>query len=308
MRILTPIRALSTAVALVFLVGCAGGSAVAPKPSTPQSHARSLMSRIPVALTPIGMLKVNVNTGYHFRAFDHCPAAGPIEYISDFNNSVINIYKGPFAGQAPCGQLTKGVLNPQGMFVRESTHELYVANTGDGNILVFRRGAATPFKTYTDPSGQFPLDVTIAKDGIVIATNIFGTNTEAGSLSTWRRDGTFVGNFPNAKGAQDYYLTVQKDGTVYFDDNSFNKAAQAAATYSPTSLRTLARRPRALSAPVIRLHSISTGHNITTSTPTRQTMSVARSNTRHANPSAPFRAIQLGCRSVLQKINPKHSK
>ncbi|HEY5095368.1 MAG TPA: hypothetical protein VII69_09655 [Candidatus Eremiobacteraceae bacterium] len=220
----TPIRALSTAVALVFLVGCSNGSAIAPKPSVPQGHARTLMGRIPVVLSPIGMLRVNFNSGQRFMDFNRCPPAGPIEYISDFNDNVIDIYKGNFAGQTPCGRLTSGLLNPQGMFVKESTHELYVANTNDHDVVVFRRGATSPFKTYIDSTagGQLPVDVTVAKDGTVMATNIVDVGFNVGSLSTWHKDGAFVGNFPNPNGALDYFLTVQKDGTVYFDDNTPN--------------------------------------------------------------------------------------
>jgi hypothetical protein len=222
MRIPSTILALSAATALALVVGCSSGSAIAPKPSTAQGHVYSLMGRIPAALSPIGLLNVNLNTGQHFKGFNHCPAAGPIEYISDFNDNVINIYKGNFAGQAPCGQITRRLLNPQGMFVKQSTHELYVADTGNLEVLVFRRGAASPFKTYTDPSGQLAVDVTVAKDGTVIATNIVGSNVGFGSISTWHKDGTFVGNFPNANGANDYFVTVQKDGTVYWDDNTLN--------------------------------------------------------------------------------------
>jgi hypothetical protein len=176
------------------------------------------MGRIPVVVGPLGMLKVNYNTGHHFKSFNTCPASGPIEYVSDINNNVINIYKGEFGGQAPCGQLTSGVANPQGLFVKGSTHELYVANTGDEDVVVFRRGATSPFKTYADPGFEFVADVAVAKDGTVLATNLNGLNRQNGSISTWHKDGTFVGNFPNPNGSNDYFLTIQKDGTVYWND------------------------------------------------------------------------------------------
>jgi hypothetical protein len=91
---------------LAVLAGCSGGSAIVPKTPTPHGHAHFLMGRIPVAVSAMGMLKVNLNTGNHLKAFNHCPATGPIVYISDFNNSVINIYKGtlpakPLADNSP---------------------------------------------------------------------------------------------------------------------------------------------------------------------------------------------------------------
>jgi hypothetical protein len=210
----------SVVAAFALLAGCSGAPVVAPSSVAPQGHIYSAMGQLPGVLNPIGMLRMNLNTGQHFEAFNHCPAAGPIAYMSDFNNSVINIYKVPFAGQRPCGQLTSGVVHPQGLLVKRDTHELYVANWGRHDIVVFRRGAMSPFKTYIDPSGQKTIDVAVAKDGTVIATNFDGIHTSVGSISTWHKDGTFVGNFPNPNGDHDFFLTVQKDGTVYWDDRT----------------------------------------------------------------------------------------
>jgi hypothetical protein len=219
MRIPTPIQALS-AMVLVLLAGCSGGSTIAPQSFTPQGNVRSLMGRIPAAVSPLGMLKVNMRTGNHFKGFNACPATGPLTYISDFNNSVIDIYLGPFANQPPCGVYTaaSGLVNPQGLFVRPGTHNLYVANTGQGNILVFHRGGALPFISYTDPSGQFPVDVTVASDGTVIASNIFSTVGAAGSISTWHTNGVFVGNFPMINDIEGMFVTVQVGGRLFYND------------------------------------------------------------------------------------------
>jgi hypothetical protein len=217
--------ALSAVAALALLAACSSGTTIAPKPSTPQGQVRSLMSRIPIALSPMALLKVNMSGGRHFTSFDACPASGTIEYLSDFSNNVVNIYKGKFAGQAPCGQLA-GVSHPQGMFVKGSTHDLYVANTGGNDVLVFHRGGTTPFATFTDPGVQNPDDVTVAKDGTVIAANIFQPmGHEQGSISTWHSDGTFVGNFPMPNSFEGLYVTVQKNGTLYYNDIDFTSGA-----------------------------------------------------------------------------------
>ena len=221
MHIATSVKLLSAAATLALLAGCSSGSAIAPASSTAQSHyVHAMNGRIPIALNPVGMLKLRqLSIQNHKASFNTCPAAGPIVYFSDFNDSVIDIFKVPFAGQAPCGQFT-GLINPQGMIVRR--HVLYVANTGAGTVVAFHRGATSPFKTYTDPncSGQFPLDVTVSLDGYIYATNIFGGSCN-GSISSWKKDGTFIGNIPNQAGANSYYLTIQKDGTLYYDDNTF---------------------------------------------------------------------------------------
>jgi hypothetical protein len=227
MRIVTQIRALGAAAAFAFLVGCSGSPSIAPKPSAPQGYVHSLVGRIPVALSPLAMLKVHIGSGDHYATFDHCPATGTIEYISDYSNNVVFIYKGKFASQAPCGQLSPGgMINPQGMFVNGATHDLYVANSGGHNIMVFHRGARSPFKKYTDPSVQNPDDVTVAKDGTVIAANIFQANfNENGSISTWHKGGAFVGNFPMPNSFEGLYVTVQKDGTLYYNDIDFTSGA-----------------------------------------------------------------------------------
>ena len=199
MRILQS-QGLIAASAIVFLAGCSGGaySSVAPKPASVQRAA------------------------HHFASFYACPAQGPIKYVSDFNNNLIDVFAGKFAGQSPCGQITSVLNSPWGIFVEPRTHDLYVANYGAHDVVAFHRGQTAPFNTYTDPSFQDPVDVAVAKDGTVIVSNQLRPNFPlAGSLSTWiggPNGGTYVGNFKMTPGSEGLYVTVQRDGTVYFDD------------------------------------------------------------------------------------------
>jgi hypothetical protein len=223
MRIPTPIQALSAAAAIALLAGCSGGSsAIAPMPASPQYDAHSSMGRVPAVMGLMGMLKVNADSGQHFKSYYSCPAKGPIKYVSDYNNSVIDVYVGKFAGQAPCGRITSGLGAPWGLYVKTDTHDLYVANDFGHDILVFHRGQTKAYNTYTDPTSQDPVDVTVAKDGTVIASNLVQTAfLENGSISTWiggPNGGTFVGNFAMANGGEGEFVTVQKNGTVYYDD------------------------------------------------------------------------------------------
>jgi hypothetical protein len=195
-----PLSKLVATVALLSLAGCSGGgsSSIAPKPASLERAA------------------------HRFASFDSCPASGPIKYVSDFNNNLIQIFVGKFAGQAPCGQLTSKLASPWGLFVLPSSHDLYVANYGAQDIVVFHRGQSAPYNAYTDPGFEDPVDVTVARDGTVIATNQTRPNHPIrGSISTWiggPNGGTFVGNFPMTSGSEGQYLTVQRNGTVYFDD------------------------------------------------------------------------------------------
>ena len=221
MRILTPIGALSAAATVALLAGCSGGSAIAPKPATPQHGAQFASGRMADVFSRLG-IKAHPNSGHHVKSFNACPAKGPIKYVSDYNNNVVNIFVGKFAGQAPCGTITSGLRSPWGMYVKSDTHDLYVANDAGHDILVFHRGQLTAYNTYKDPTSQDPVDVTVAGDGTVIATNLVQINfLENGSISTWiggPNGGTFVGNFPMVNGGEGLFVTVQKNGTVYYDD------------------------------------------------------------------------------------------
>jgi hypothetical protein len=209
MRILQS-QGLIAASAIVFLAGCSGAAytSIAPKPASLQHAAR------------------------HFTSFYACPATGPIKYVSDFNNNVVDVFVGKFAGQAPCGQITSVLNSPWGIYVEPRTHDLYVANYGKHDMVVFHRGQTSPYNTYKDPSFQDPVDVAVARDGTVIASNQLRPNfPTAGSLSTWiggPNGGTYVGNFKMPDGSEGLYVTVQRDGTVYFDDlvsTNFNYGA-----------------------------------------------------------------------------------
>jgi hypothetical protein len=222
MRVPTSVQAFSAASAIAILAACSGGSAIVPKLTARQNIANYATRRMPSILSPMGSLNFNFRALHHFKSFYACPTTGSLKYVSDFTQNVINVYTGNFAGQAPCGRITSRLSNPRFLFVQPATHDLYVANATNSNILVFHRGQSTPYNSYSDPTGQYPWDVTVAKDGTVIASNDINTGfNELGSISTWiggPNGGTFVGNFPMTNSAGGLYVTVQKSGKVYFTD------------------------------------------------------------------------------------------
>ena len=223
-RSFTLLIALFAATTTALLTGCSGSSPIAPRPTSQQSHARSVLGRVPAAVGFYGALKINTNTVRHFTGFDSCPASGPLTYISDYNNSVINIYAGALAGQGPCGQIVNGLQNPQGLFVKVPSHKLYVANTGGFDIVVFDRGSLNPAQTYTDPTGQLPVDVTVASDNTVIASNFMSVANFPPSISTWHGNGSFVGNFQMPNAFEGLFVTAQAGaaGRIYYNDLDAN--------------------------------------------------------------------------------------
>jgi hypothetical protein len=193
MRPLTPIQSYFAAAAFALLAGCsgAGSSAVAPNPSSPQGASRQA-------------------TGFY-----NCPSTGRLTYISVYDANGIDVFAGTFNNQSACGSIVLGLSGPFGLFVDKKTHDLYVANSKRSNIKVFHRGHLKAYNTYVDPTNQVTFDVSMAPDGTVIASN------EAGSLSTWISGpdgGTFVGNFPMTNAMTGQFVTVKKNGKVYFTD------------------------------------------------------------------------------------------
>jgi hypothetical protein len=219
MRVFTVVRALSAAAALAMLAGCSGSPTLAPKPSGMQDLANAMMRQVPAPVGMFAALKLRPNSDHPYASFDSCPATGPITYISDYNNNVINIFAGTFKGQAACGAISGSVvLEPEGLFVGQN-HNLYVANTGGGDVLEYARGGALPIATFTDPSGQFPDDVTVTNDA-VIASNISSVTQSGGSISTWHVGGKFIKNYPMTNDIQGLFVTVQKSAAdkIYFND------------------------------------------------------------------------------------------
>ena len=211
--------------AVMMLAGCSGSgsTAVAPKPVPPVAGARVLFRHPTSLLHSTGRLNVNGQPRRHFASYYACPFKGAIEYVSDEFNNVVYVYTGKFAGQSPCGLIaSSSLLNPSGLYVAIATHDLYVANWGGSNILVFHQRATTPYNTYSDPTLQDPYDVTVTSDGIVIASNEEAKRgIGKGSLSTWiggPNGGTFVGNFPMTNDDFGLDLTLKRNGTVFFDD------------------------------------------------------------------------------------------
>lgn len=197
MRVSAALNALTATASLTLLASCSSGSAIAPQSVPLQRGANFLMSQAP-----------------NFTSFYACPAMGALKYVSDYWHSTINVYSGRFAGQAPCGVITSNLENPVGLQVKVSTHDLYVANWVGRDVLVFHRGETTPYNMYSGP-GSNPMDVDVAPDGTLVASNFDCT------LSTWiigSNGGTFVGKFgmPDCRIGNFIFLAINKKGTVYY--------------------------------------------------------------------------------------------
>jgi hypothetical protein len=84
-------------------------------------------------------------------------SSNPLLYVSDYSGNFVNIYSANGSGQTPIGQIT-GFNESQGLWV-DINQNLWVVNTNTEQIIGFRRGATSPFKTFNDTSGNFPVGV-----------------------------------------------------------------------------------------------------------------------------------------------------
>jgi DNA-binding beta-propeller fold protein YncE len=214
MRVSSQVQILSALAALALLAACSGGGSSALAPSitslSPSMHS--------------GQGRPTIRR----RSFYNCPSTGRLTYISIWNANAVDVFAGKLNNQNACGEIVLGLSGPLGLYVDEKTHDLYVANSKRSNIKVFHRGHVRAYNTYVDPTDELTIDVAVAPDGTVIASNQFVFDgSGAGSLSTWVggvNGGTFVGNFPMTNSMAGQFVTVKKNGTVYFSDvdqNSF---------------------------------------------------------------------------------------
>jgi len=160
--------------------------------------------------------------GYHGMGFNTCPAKGALVYASDQSDGTVNIFAGNLHGQSPCGIITIGPFSVSGLMVKSG--DLYVTKGPPfPQVRAFHRGEMTPFMIYFDSTcgNEAASDVTVSDDGYVIASNYFGKQCSSGSISVWKRStGALVANYPNPSGQPIKFLTIQKDGTLYYDDET----------------------------------------------------------------------------------------
>jgi hypothetical protein len=210
---------IAAASAVIAFAGCSANSTSAIAPGAGSAgQARTTHFGHSTSVLPRALQARVANPVKSSPSVSHnsCPASGTLIYVSDALLGVVNIYDSTLS---MCGQLS-GFLEPQGITVHGGN--LYVANTlgspnGTGEIDEFHRGATTPFRKYTDPSGPYVVDVAVTGDGTVVGSNIFNPNTGIGSISTWHHGGKFVGNFVLPNLLESFFVDATDNGTLFSD-------------------------------------------------------------------------------------------
>jgi YVTN family beta-propeller protein len=94
-------------------------------------------------------------------------------YAADAANNAIYVYNN-VPNATPARVITTGINSPQGL-TADGSGNLYVANAGANDVLVFAPGSSTPSRTYTQGLAR-PSDVAVSTTGELYVTNAQGGN------------------------------------------------------------------------------------------------------------------------------------
>lgn len=188
-----PVRgALAAAIAATLaatLAACSGGTPVAtPPPGSAPLATVTVVDGEHIVRAGDQIFRFGGTHVRHPRARAWIsPAATlqPLLYGSSYDGGFINVYPQKGSNQAPIGQLSTGLLSPQGMHV-DGRHRLWVANTNAFTVVGFERGATSPFVTLQDPN-YYPLQVATDSHGTVYASNAESTTGPPGNVTVWAR-------------------------------------------------------------------------------------------------------------------------
>jgi len=187
MRISTTLCA---AASILVLSGCSNGNlSSTPMLQQPGSTRQSVIrNHVPVRMPASVFDSLRPGTRYTGKSFAH-PTTGALVYTCDFTASVCEWF--PVGSNTVAGTIT-GPTNPQGIAVGPGANtDVYVANTGANNVLVYPMASTTLKATLVD-TNEFPVDVAVARNGTVYVANIFDTSFNAGDVSVFDPGSTTI--------------------------------------------------------------------------------------------------------------------
>jgi hypothetical protein len=189
-------RTLSCTAAVAFLAGCSGGGSAPPAAAAtaagPNQTARPRVA--PSHVTPF----VNV-------AGIKAPH-GNQTFVTDAGTGTVTVWGAN--GQLNAILFDGTGADPQGL-ATDAAQNLYVANLGFSNIIVYAKPYASIKSTLND-AGQNPEDVAVDKTGLVGVTNYLSSALSPGSVSFF------------AKNATQPCSVVKDPNWIYFFNDAFD--------------------------------------------------------------------------------------
>lgn len=221
------------------VAGCSGPSVPAPQ----QIDAQPLIQEHRALESPRGALSPSrlqpIRAGAEpEKAFvsPELKTNVPKRFFSDFALNAVYI----FGGRMHLGTLT-GFTNPSGL-ATDASGNLYVANEGAANILVFAPPYNTSPTTLNDP-GQYPADVAVDSHGNVAACNLYATSAP-GNVTFYTAGSTNPKNtLSSASLGEVYFCAFDGNGNLYLDgiDSTYSYfvAGEIVGGISGTAITTL---------------------------------------------------------------------
>lgn len=180
-----------SAVALTVLFGCSGAISSLAVPAARDDVAlRTIVrKRVPV---PYPARVLNVWQGYSQparKSFVVSPrATGTFIYACAYDADACVWYA---KGHRQIAGEIAGLHNPEGIGVNPINGNVYIADTGGSDILVYPPNSTTLLADYPDP-GEYPADVAVDRDGAFYVANIFGLSGGNGSVTVYDSSGNIV--------------------------------------------------------------------------------------------------------------------
>jgi serine/threonine-protein kinase len=193
-RTSTFVRNASGVAFVVLLAGCSGGNSQTPAFSG--------------SANPLGQKSVQ-STSHGFM--QDIAAQTKLMYMSSWGTaSVVDVMT--MSGEL-VGQITNGLLEPQGIFV-DPSGKLWVANVS--NVLVYPRGGLSPSKTLTDSIGP-PVDVSVCPNGTAYVADLYdNSNTNVASIQVYPPGSTSPsGSLTYTSDTRNPFLTCDAAGNVF---------------------------------------------------------------------------------------------